>query len=273
MRNRVIIKAEARRHIRQGRISPVLASAAVLAVCFALDRLVDMAEGGSPFAAYQYNWAYYQAAVSGDLDSLQAVLDMAPQPTMASLAMSIAAGLFTMVLNSGYYLFCMDILHGREAPLSVLLDGLGSAGRVIWCHILMTVKLLLWMMLGMVPVMLLGMLIFTYTGIILASMLAVIPMLIAIYRYRFAIYNVLTDPGLSAGQAIARSCQQTQGMKWELFVLDLSFIGWSLLSSITLGLLDIWVLPYRTLCDLSYFEDARQRLDGGSGEQSWSQWQ
>ena len=56
-------------------------------------------------------------------------------------------------------------------------------------------------------------------------------------------------------------------------MLDLSFIGWSLLSALTLGLLDLWVMPYKTLCDLSYFEDARQRLGGGDwdGSQGWNQ--
>lgn len=245
MGNRVIIKAEARRHIQQGRVSPILASAVVLLIGFVLDRAVDLAEGGSLFASYSYDWAYYQAVVSGDIGSLQAILDLVPEPTITSLSLSVAVTLFTIVLNGGYYLFCLDILHGRETPLSTLMDGLGFAGRLIWCNILVGVKIALW------------------------SMLFFFPGLIAAYRYRFAVYNVLTDPDLSAGQAIALSCEQTRGMKWELFVLDLSFLGWNLLSSLTFGLLNLWVSPYMTLCDLSYFEDARQRLGGGPDRQSW----
>ena len=30
----------------------------------------------------------------------------------------------------------------------------------------------------------------------------------------------------------------------HLFVLDLSFIGWSMLSALTMGLLNIWLTPY-----------------------------
>lgn len=239
MRNRVIIKAEARRHIQQGHVSPILATAVVLVICFVLDRVVDLVEGGSLFATYHYDWAYFQAVASGNVDSIQAVLDMVPQATVLSLSLSVAVSLFTTVLNGGYYLFCMDILHGREASLSTLMDGLGFAGRLIWCNILVSIKIALW------------------------SMLFVIPGLIAAYRYRFAVYNVLTDPNLSASQAIALSCEQTRGIKGELFMLDLSFIGWNLLSSLTMGLLNLWVAPYMALCDLSYFEDARQRLGGG----------
>lgn len=247
MRNRVIIKAEARRKIQQGHVSPILATAVVMVLCFLLDRAVDLVEGGSLFASYQYNWAYYQAVASGDIDSIYAVLNLVPQPTIVSTALSIAVMLFTVVLNGGYYLFCLDILHSRETPLSVLMDGLGSTGRLIWCNILVSIKIALW------------------------SMLFVIPGIIAAYRYRFAIYNVLCDSSLSASQAIALSCEQTRGIKGELFMLDLSFIGWNLLSTLTLGLLNLWVSPYMVLCDLSYFEDARQRLGGGSWNgQGWN---
>ena len=153
MRDRLIIKAEARRLVQQGHVSPILATAVVLAVCFVLDRLVDLAEGGSLFATFQYDWAYLQAVSSGDLDSIQAVLDLAPQATVTSLALTIAVSLFTAVLSGGYCLFCLDILHRREAALSTLMDGLGSAGRLIWCNILIAVKIALWTMLGMVPVL------------------------------------------------------------------------------------------------------------------------
>ena len=62
-------------------------------------------------------------------------------------------------------------------------------------------------------------------------------------------------------------------MKWDLFVLDLSFIGWSLLSTLTMGLLDIWLLPYIVVCDLAYFEEGQRRLGrspyGQSGDAPW----
>ena len=116
-----------------------------------------------------------------------------------------------------------------------------------------------------------------YIKIFLWSLLFFVPGVIAAYRYRFAVYNVLTDSSLSASEAIKLSCQQTNGIKGELFILDLSFIGWSILSSITLGILNIWLQPYMTLCDLAYFEDAQLRLGrspyGGEvppqSDQSW----
>lgn len=242
MRNRVAIKAEARRLIQQGHVSPILAAAVVLVTGFVLDRLLDLVEGGSLFASYQYRWAYYQAAASGDIGSVQAVLDLVPEATITSMSMTIAVYLITTVLNGGFYLFCMSIRRREDTPLATLLDGLSCAGRLIWCSIQMGVRIFLW------------------------SMLFFFPGIIAAYRYRFAIFNVLSDPEISAGDAIRRSCEQTRGMKWELFVLDLSFFGWMLLSSLTLGLLNLWITPYMTLCDLAYYDAARQEL-GGNGWQ------
>ena len=58
-----------------------------------------------------------------------------------------------------------------------------------------------------------------------------------------------TNAPPSAGEAIRLSCRQTSGIKGELFILDLSFIGWEIVASLTFGLLNIWLIPYyHTAC-------------------------
>ena len=86
------------------------------------------------------------------------------------------------------------------------------------------------------------------------SLLFVIPGIIAGYRYRFALYNLCENPEMGVMDAIRLSKQQTMGHKMDLFVLDLSFIGWSLLCALTLGILSIWISPYIQQTDLGYFE-------------------
>ena len=45
------------------------------------------------------------------------------------------------------------------------------------------------------------------------------------------------------------------GNKWKAFVLDLSFIGWKLLSLLTCGVLDIFfVTPYIASTDAALYE-------------------
>lgn len=241
MRNRIDIKLESKQIIRAARVSPLVMTAIVMAVVFVLDRVVDLVEGGSLFYTYTLDWEYFQAALQGDIYAMDMLLDTLPESTASSFFFSTLVSLFTVVLNGGYYIYCMGVRRGAEMPYATLLDGLSVAGKLIWCWLQMTVKIFLW------------------------SMLFIVPGIIASYRYRFAYYNILSDDSLSAGDAIRLSCRQTNGIKGDLFCLDLSFIGWSILASLTMGLLNIWVTPYRTLCDLAYFEGAQQRLgQGGS---------
>jgi len=230
------MKYEAKQIIRSARVSPLLMTAIVMVIGFVLDRVTDLVESGSLFATYFYDWEYTQAVLSGNMDSIWSVSEIVPEVTAGSFFFSALVALFTLVLNGGYYIYCMGIRRGVEMPYSTLMDGLGVAGKLIWCWVQVSVRVFLW------------------------SMLFIIPGIIAAYRYRFAYYNVLTDASLSAGDAIRLSCQQTYGIKGELFILDLSFIGWGLLSGITFGLLNIWLTPYMTLCDLAYYEDAQNRL-------------
>lgn len=241
MRNRMDIKLEAKQMVRTAQVSPLVMTAIVMAVVFVLDRVVDLVEGGSLFYTYTLNWQYLQASLQGDVYAMEMLLNGLPESTASTFFFSTLVSLFTVVLNGGYYIYCMGIRRGVEMPYATLLDGLSVAGKLIWCWLQMTVKIFLW------------------------SMLFVVPGIIASYRYRFAYYNILSDDSLSAGDAIRLSCRQTNGMKGDLFCLDLSFIGWNLLSGLTMGLLNIWLTPYMTLCDLAYFEDAQQRLgQGGS---------
>ncbi len=51
------------------------------------------------------------------------------------------------------------------------------------------------------------------------------------------------------------SKKMTKGHKWHLFVLDLSFLGWAILGSITAGILDIFfVIPYMTLAQAGAYD-------------------
>lgn len=248
MRNRLEIKSEAKSILRSAHASPLLVTAIVLVVCYVLERVLMLISFGTLFPNFlEHYTTYMDALASGDTDALLALMDTLPTFTLTTTFFSILISLFTTVLYGGYYIYCMGIRQGLRMPCTTLFDGLSVAGKLIWCSILVGIKTFLW------------------------SLLFVIPGIVAAYRYRFALYNVLTDDSLSAGEAIRLSCQQTRGLKATLFVLDLSFIGWSLLASLTMGILNIWVMPYLALCDLAYFEDAQRRLGrspygGSSGD-------
>ncbi|MGL5346872.1 MAG: DUF975 family protein [Peptostreptococcaceae bacterium] len=81
--------------------------------------------------------------------------------------------------------------------------------------------------------------------IFLWSLLLVIPGIIKSYEYRMIPYILSENPEIDRRRAFELSRHMMYEQKWNVFILDLSFIGWNILSSITLGLLGIfYVNPY-----------------------------
>lgn len=60
------------------------------------------------------------------------------------------------------------------------------------------------------------------------------------YEYKMIPYILAENPNIKMSDAFSLSKELTDGIKWELFKLDLSLIGWTLLSSITLNLTAIF---------------------------------
>ncbi|MFR3922069.1 MAG: DUF975 family protein [Dysosmobacter welbionis] len=125
-------------------------------------------------------------------------------PGLLGTFISILTGLMSMVLASGFVMYCMAIRRGERAEYLTLFDGFSFVGKVILLNIVIYLFTFFW------------------------SLLFVIPGIIAAYRYRFALYNLYENPGIGVMEALNMSKQQTLGYKGQLFMLDLSYIGWLL---------------------------------------------
>ena len=78
------------------------------------------------------------------------------------------------------------------------------------------------------------------------AILFIIPALIKSYSYRMVPFILRDNPQMPANEVIQRSRDMMNGHKWEVFVFDLSYIGWALLGALTFGLVNIfWTEPYR----------------------------
>ena len=98
------------------------------------------------------------------------------------------------------------------------------------------------------------------------SLLFVIPGVIKAYEYRMVPYLLAEHPEMSSGEIFARSKEMMQGNKWDTFVLDISFVGWVLLSGITLGILYIfWVGPYIAATDAALYHRISGKDTYGTG--------
>lgn len=75
-------------------------------------------------------------------------------------------------------------------------------------------------------------------------LLFIIPGIVKYYSYSMVPYILADNPNIGASKAIQLSKDMTAGHKWDMFVLDLSFLGWYILGAIAFGIGIIFVLPY-----------------------------
>ena len=102
--------------------------------------------------------------------------------------------------------------------------------------------------------------------IFLWSLLLIIPGLIKTISYSMTQYILADCPEVKARDALKLSMRMMNGHKWECFVLLLSFIGWGILTILTLGILEVfYVGPYRNSSFAAYYlEIKREALRTGA---------
>lgn len=95
--------------------------------------------------------------------------------------------------------------------------------------------------------------------VFLWSLLLIVPGIIKALEYSQVEYLLAEDPSLSTQEALERSKEMMDGNKWNYLVLLLSFLGWHILSALTLGLLEVfYVHPYELLTEGAFYEAIRK---------------
>lgn len=94
---------------------------------------------------------------------------------------------------------------------------------------------------------------------LLWTLLLIIPGIIKAYSYSMTYYVLEDNPELSGDKAIEESMRMMSGHKWELFWLHLSFIGWLLLSILTLGIGILWLIPYMNTAQAAFYENLKSQ--------------
>lgn len=96
-----------------------------------------------------------------------------------------------------------------------------------------------------------------YTG--LWALLLIVPGIIKAYEYRMIPYIISDCPDISRKDAFRISKEMMYGNKWNAFVLDVSFLGWILLTVITCGAAGLfYVSPYVAATDAELFIAIRE---------------
>ena len=101
----------------------------------------------------------------------------------------------------------------------------------------------------------LGLNILITLAVLAGTLLFIIPGIIVSLMFSQAFYILSEDPSKSITQCINESVKLMNGHKWDLFYLNLTFIGWWLVSILTLGIAALWVAPYQKLTEANFYLD------------------
>lgn len=135
---------------------------------------------------------------------------------------AIAAIVIEAPLTLGYTMLYLGMTRGEKVEVGNLFKGFNYFKNSLVLLLLQGIFVFLW------------------------SLLFVIPGIIKGLSYSMSFYILAENPEMSGREALDESMRIMEGHKMDLFVLQLSFIPWILLTSVTCGLAGIYVIPYMT---------------------------
>lgn len=193
-------------------------------------------------AALKGNWAYAALfsfvafLISGVLSGISGG-NTDGEFSYGVFGVSIIATILILPLEWSFAIAMLRLLRGEELQIEMLFDGY-TKKRVWFTMILANVYVFLW------------------------TLLFIIPGIIKIYSYTMSQYLIKDNEELSAEDAIKESMKIMNGRKMDLFLLDLTFIGWIFLGILTLGIGLLWVRPYWQTARAAFYEDAKKEYYG-----------
>ena len=150
------------------------------------------------------------------------------------IGLSISCSLISLflggVISVGLCKFLLDMTTKREGPrFETLFSQFNIYLKTLGLNILITLSVCIGTILFIVP------------GIIVGLM------------FSQSYYILSEDPSKSITQCIKESVDMMNGHKWDLFYLELTFIGWWLLTAITVGIAGLWVAPYVKVTETNFY--------------------
>lgn len=145
--------------------------------------------------------------------------------------MGNVATILLLPLGWGVTVYFLRLSRSENVDLGMIFDGFKDYIRIFLTELLVGIYTILWMLLLIVP------------GIIKS------------YSYAMTSFLLKDNAKLKYDQAIEESMRLMDGHKMDLFLLDLSFIGWFLLSCLTLGIGFLFLLPYWYTARAYFYQD------------------
>ena len=261
--DRFAAKHAARESMRLNNPNPVL----VTLVYYALTTLVSVAISyllyNPAIEIVQYAaWGYEAEEI------LDFILREHRQDLYLFIGMQFLFSIYSLFMNFGYTSYALRMARNEQPGIRHLFDGFARPLRVLWSSILMELFTLLRTMAVMLPVSMILALgrVDALSAACIVTTVSMVTMFAVSYRYRLSYYFILDDPDCTARQAVRRSKTTMRGWKWSLFVLDISFVGWSLLSGflgfllslvlpvLITNVLAFWLMPYYFAANANFYD-------------------
>ena len=226
--NRPEAKALAKQAMRTTYPHPMLVTLVYLLLTSVLTSLVSSLVT-DPFTTFYY---YVWDGVYGVEDLIRVLLT--PRNVASFLVIQLLITVYQWIMSFGYTSYVLRMARNEQPNYWNLLDGFRTIGRAFLVYLLIYIFTTLWSLLFLVPafiVMLVSALggpMLMFLALLLVIAAAILSVIVT-YRYRLAVYFLLDNPDMGALAAITESKRAMVGWKGELFIQDLSFLGWSLL--------------------------------------------
>ncbi len=156
-----------------------------------------------------------------------------------SVHTGLQLGLFFYFVEVGLALFMVKFVNGHKGEFKDLFYFAKDYVRVFVVGLLKGIFVFLWALLLVIP------------GIIKAFAYALVELLLADEKYN--------DLGYTA--VLKKSEDMMNGHKMDLFVFELSYLGWHLLAPFTLFLLEIWIIPYYTTAKFKFLDNIKKSYE------------
>ncbi|NCB51151.1 MAG: DUF975 family protein [Clostridia bacterium] len=242
--SRAMLKADAKAAIHESKTSPYLTAFIFVLIVYVLGLLQSNIAG----IAVNYD-SYINALETGNYSYLYDVIQQRPRG-MASI-IDMLLSLMSAMIGIGFTIFTLNVSRRLDNSVGNLFDGFGNFFRFVWLNILIALLITMWSLTFIILAALA--VYYNHTAIFLLFMLAgAVLALIAAYRYRQAVYILIDNPKMRPIDCIRKSKEMMRGHKAELFMLDLSFLGWVLLTIIPF--VSIYVYPYTQTTFAGYYD-------------------
>ena len=177
--------------------------------------------------------------IKGKIGLLFIVFIIVAAITAACSAVPVVGWFATIIVSPAFQIsLCMmylSLTKGEEISVGDIFKGFNITGKAIWLSIITAVYTFLW------------------------TLLLIIPGIVKSFAYAMAPYILADEPELTASEALAKSQRIMDGHKFDLFVLYLSFFGWALLGTVTLGLAYIYVIPYMNATIANFYNSIKEQ--------------